>query len=123
MAKQFEYGEVLLAEYPFTDRSSAKLRPVLVISCQEFNRGEDIVVLPISSRPTEDDPYSFSITSTAPYFRAAGLRWDSSVKWTKPMTISGQVIEKRLGKLPDAVMAEIIEKLLNMFHHAPLLGS
>jgi mRNA-degrading endonuclease toxin of MazEF toxin-antitoxin module len=121
MANQFEYGEVLLAEYPFTDHTSAKLRPVLVISQKEFNRGDDLVVLPISSRMVQDDPYGFAIPDTSPYFQAAGLRWASSVKWTKPMTISAAVIERRLGKLPDDIMAQIIDKMLGMFHHTPLL--
>ena len=118
MASQFEDGEVLLAEYPFTDRTSAKLRPVLVISQTEFNQGGDLVVLPISSRMAQDDPYGFAIPDTSPFFCATGLRWASSVKWTKPMTISVGVIERRLGKLPKDVMAQIIDKMLRMFDHA-----
>jgi mRNA-degrading endonuclease toxin of MazEF toxin-antitoxin module len=123
MANQFEYGEVLLAEYPFTDRSSGKLRPVLVISGKDFNRGDDIVVLPISSRLAENDPFGFPILDSAAYFRSSGLRWSSSVKWTKPMTISADVIERSLGSLPESVVAQIVEKMLTMFCRAPLLGA
>lgn len=49
-------GRILLVEYPLTDHTAAKQRPALVVSGVEFNRGEDFVVVPLSSRLIEDDP-------------------------------------------------------------------
>ena len=55
----FEPGQVLLAAYPFTDRTAAKLRPVLVVSGAGFNRGEDFVAVPISSRVSPNEAYGY----------------------------------------------------------------
>lgn len=103
----FEPGRILLVAYPFTDRTAAKQRPVIVVSPLEFNQGEDIVVLPLSSRVFADDPYGFPILSTEPYFPGTGLRQNSSVKWSKPMTISSRVVVRRLGVVPPDVLEQI----------------
>lgn len=112
-ASQFEFGDVLLAQYPFTDRSAGKRRPVLVVSGDRFNKGEDVVVLPISSRPTVR--FGFLIRDTDAFFEQSGLRETSSVKWTKPLTITGAVIVRRLGSLPEATMMQILGKLKTVF--------
>ncbi|MFH0983509.1 MAG: type II toxin-antitoxin system PemK/MazF family toxin, partial [Planctomycetota bacterium] len=38
-------GSVCLTQFPFTNGTSAKMRPVLVVSKDEFNAGEDVVVV------------------------------------------------------------------------------
>lgn len=103
----FEPGRILLAQFPFTDRTAGKLRPVLVISGLDFNQGEDFVVVPVSSRLTPDDPYVYPLLDTEPYFAATQLRESSAVKWTKPVTISAMVVQRRLGVVPPAVLSQI----------------
>ena len=112
-ASQFELGDVLLVQYPFTDRSASKRRPVLVVSVARFNKGEDIVVVPISSQPPPR--FGFPIRDTDDFFDQSGLRWTSTVKWTKPLTITGAMIARRLGSLPRATMMEILAKLKTVF--------
>jgi len=108
-------GQVCLTQYPFTDGTAAKLRPVLIVSLDEYNTGEDLVVLPISSRPTADDPQSVYIGSSSSSFSMTGLRQSSSVKWTKPLTISKAVITRRLGSLDPNSLLIVQEKLSGMF--------
>ena len=91
----FEAGRILLVSYPFTDQSAAKQRPVIVISGTGFNQGEDVVVLPLSSRVATGDPYGFPILHTDPCFLQTRLRQSSTVKWSKPMTISSKVVVKK----------------------------
>ncbi|MBI5722405.1 MAG: type II toxin-antitoxin system PemK/MazF family toxin [Planctomycetes bacterium] len=111
MASQFEYGDVLLVNYPFTDQSAAKQRPVLVISHTSFNQGEDIVVVPLSSRIMQEDSFGFPILETASFFPATGLRCSSTVKWTKLMTISRVVIKRKLGTIPAEIVQQIALKI------------
>ena len=105
----FEPGRILLVTYSFTDRTAAKQRPVIVISAMEFNRGEDVVVLPLSSRIASEDPYGFPILSTESYFPQTRLRQNSTVKWSKPMTISSKVVVRKLGIVPADVLEQIRE--------------
>ncbi|MCK6483348.1 MAG: type II toxin-antitoxin system PemK/MazF family toxin [Phycisphaerae bacterium] len=114
----FEPGQLLLVSFPFTDRTTAKLRPALVVSGAEFKRGDDFVAVPLSSRP-RDDVYDFPITSSMPFFKQSGLKQDSIVKWSKPMTISTAVAHRKLGRIPDEVMFEINKLIRSLFPVAP----
>ena len=108
-------GEVFLANYRYTDDSSSKVRPVLVVSADDYNRGDDVVVVPISSAPNSRDRFTFPIDSASAPFEATGLRQTSSVKWTKPHTISRRVIRRRLGHLPSGPLSEIQSRIQGLF--------
>ena len=59
-----EQGDILLIPIPFTDLSSQKRRPVIVVSNNTYNqRSADIVVVAMTSNPAQAD-YSFTITSS-----------------------------------------------------------
>ena len=55
-----------------------------------------------------------AIKDTEPFFPRSGLNLSSTVKWTKPMTITTAVISRRLGRLPVEVTREIVKKLTTM---------
>ncbi len=58
-----EQGEIVLIPIPFTDLSSQKRRPVIVISNDLYNRrAADMVVVALTSNPAPAD-YSFAITT------------------------------------------------------------
>ena len=106
-------GDICLVSFPFTDGSAAKVRPVLIISADRFNRGGDVVVLPISSSPEPGDEFSVYIPD--PDFKAAGLRFPSAIKWNKPATIAKSVVRRRLGALQDNYLSQTTEKLKTVF--------
>ena len=57
-------GDILLIPIPFTDLSSQKRRPVIVISNDQYNRKtSDVMVVAVTSNPQVTD-YSLSITSS-----------------------------------------------------------
>lgn len=89
-------GTICLIQFPFTDGSGAKVRPVLVVSQDRFNHGEDVLVVPISSRPQPGDPFTVTIPSNSPQFAATKLKQSSAVKWAKPFTTSKRLILRRL---------------------------
>ena len=111
----YEPGAILLVSYPFTDQTAAKQRPVLVVSSARFNSGEDVVVVPLSSRIAAGDPFGFPIQSTEPYFLQTKLRRPSTVKWTKPFTISSVVVVKELGHIPSNVLRQIQDLVKSLF--------
>ncbi len=112
---KWQCGDILLAEFPYTAQAGSKIRPVLIVSADEFNRGRDLTFVPISSAPAPDDPYAFLIQDTDPIFAATGLLRTSSVKWTKPITIDGSIVQRRLGKLASAPLAEIRTRIQQIF--------
>jgi mRNA interferase MazF len=106
-------GDVCLVDFPFTDGTSSKMRPVLVISKEEFNRGADIVVLPISSKPGSNDP--FAIFIDASHYAQAGLKVPSAIKWSKPITIAKSAIKRRLGALDSTLLSEVRTSVNSLF--------
>ena len=106
-------GDVCLAHFPFTDGTSSKLRTILIVSRDDHNRGEDVVVLPISSRPDPGDPHSLFLDSSQHH--NAGLKVPSSIKWYKPVTISKIVIKRRLGSLSSEILGDVISRLVSVF--------
>lgn len=108
-------GRLLLVTFPFSDQTGLKQRPVLVVSGVAFNQGEDFVVVPLSSRVSPDDHWGIPIYDKDSFFPQTGLRQSSSIKWTKPMTISSKVVHRRLGIIPAALLAEVQGKLQSLF--------
>lgn len=108
-------GEIWLVNFPFTDGSSTKLRPVLLVSSDKFNVGGDVVVVPISSQVYASDPFAYLLDPAMPAFRLTGLKAASSVKWTKPVTLSAKVFQRRLGHLPGKPLDEIRDLLKLLF--------
>jgi mRNA-degrading endonuclease toxin of MazEF toxin-antitoxin module len=108
-------GWTCLVEYPFTDGTGAKVRPVLVVSRDEFNKGEDVIVVPISSRPDKSDPYAIYIDEHTSVFSKTGLRYSSSVKWSKPFTIGKSLLIRRLGVLDEPTLRLVVASILTVF--------
>lgn len=111
----YESGTLLLVMYPHTDRVAAKIRPVVVISSKRFNRGSDFVVLPLSSRVLPNDPFGVVMEDTHTEFGETELRCSSTIKWTKPVTMSKTLVHAKLGKLPNDVLEEVKTKLATLF--------
>ena len=101
--------------FPFTDGSSTKLRPVLLVSADKFNVDGDVVVVPISSQMFASDPFAYQLDQTIPAFRLTGLKTASSVKRTKPVTFASKIFQRRLGHLPGKPLDEIRELVRSVF--------
>ena len=51
----YRQGDIVLVSFPFTDLSSSKRRPALVLSPDSFNAaGEDLVLAAVTSHITDD---------------------------------------------------------------------
>ncbi len=47
----YEYGDVVLVPFPFTDQSAAKQRPAVIISSNEYQRElPDVLLMAVTSR-------------------------------------------------------------------------
>jgi len=86
-------GDIVLVRFPFTDLTSSKKRPALVISPAAYsNLHGDVVLLPLTSQPQADQSLRLS------HWKTSGL---PKPTWVKPLigTLSRNVILKHLGKL------------------------
>jgi len=100
--------------FPFTDLTTIKQRPALVVSSDAFNaRQRDVMVVAITSQvpPTVGlEEYRLSSDDQ----RAAGLPKPSVVKCGKLLTIDQRLIRKVLGRLPPQTLGQIKQQLLTL---------
>ena len=91
-----EAGDIVLVRYPFTDLTTDKKRPAVVLSPRAYgDRFGDVVLMPLTSR-IEQEP-SLALAQ----WKASGLLKPT---WVKPVigTLSMQLIERHLGRLTEA---------------------
>jgi mRNA interferase MazF len=51
----YDAGDVVLVRYPFTDLSTSKRRPAVILSPRSYSdRFDDVVVMPLTSRSEPD---------------------------------------------------------------------
>jgi mRNA interferase MazF len=100
-----EQGDIVLLPVPFTDLSSQKRRPAIVISSSAYNRnGPDVVVVAMTSR-LHLSPYSFRI-NTADLVQGK-LNRPGTVRADKIYTLAQAIIVKRFGRVADVVVQRI----------------
>jgi mRNA interferase MazF len=101
-------GKIVVIPFPFTDLSSIKRRPALVLHETKY----DVVVAYISSiMPPVMSPEDVLISQTRPSFASTGLINDSVIMLDKLATVEKSLIIRILGEVDDDLKAEINSKL------------
>ncbi|MEQ8190291.1 MAG: type II toxin-antitoxin system PemK/MazF family toxin [Candidatus Eremiobacterota bacterium] len=105
-------GDIVLITFPFSDLSSTKVRPVLVISPEDRGQQDFIVALITSNiiRPLLDT--DFLLLTSESEFPGTGLKIDSVFRMSKLHNLSKSLAKKRLGEISDGLMEKLEEKLL-----------
>jgi mRNA interferase MazF len=95
----FEFGDVVLVPFPFTDQTASKKRPAVIVSNLAYNQAKpDVVVMAVTSQFRPSD----SIAELwVDQWQAAGLLKPSAIK---PVfaTLEQRLIIRQLGKLAAA---------------------
>ena len=102
-------GDIILIPIPFTDLSSSKRRPVLVLSNNDYNsKTDDIVVAAITSNILLKD---YSINITTDDLVDGNLKVDSCIRADKIYTLSQNIVIKRFGTVNEDVIEEVKSKI------------
>jgi mRNA interferase MazF len=101
--------------FPFTDLSSAKQRPALVVSSDVLNaRSDDVLVAAISSQiPVELAVEEFMIPQSD--LAACGLPKPSVVRLAKLAALHRQLVIKRIGSMPGPALGQVLSQIRNLF--------
>jgi len=101
-------GDIILVPFPFTNLSSRKVRPALVLNTAE----EDLLMAFISSVITVPAAATdFVLSSSHPDFPKTGLRVSSTFKLFKLLCIDSSLALRKLGSLSPAILREIDPRL------------
>ena len=101
--------EIWLVRFPFSDLTSAKLRPALILA---VHRQEAIIAGMFSKIPTDKLEKSWVlIKDSHPQFPQTGLKKTSLIRADKIATVSKSVFQRQLGSLSSDLLIEVQKAL------------
>lgn len=113
-------GSTILIHFPFSDLSSTKLRPALVL----FEGNLDVTVAAMSTqRPDPPLPTDLLIRAGTPSFRETRLKKESWLLIDKIATLEKKFVEGILGEADNDLKREVNAKLTQclIFNDIPVV--
>ena len=102
-------GTIVLVRFPFTDYSSEKLRPAVIISTD--NNRDACIAFISSVVPSDLEKADFLLNSRDKEFAPTGLKKDSVFRMNKIATVDRGIILGKLGKASEELQKKLDEKL------------
>jgi len=104
----FEQGDVLIVPFPFSDLSSVRQRPVIVVSKTEDNeKSDDLITCGITSN-LKGREYSIFIDNED--LELGRIPKRSRIKVNKIFTLEKKVVKKKIGKLKASILSKVLEE-------------
>ncbi len=104
--------DIILIPIPFTDLTSQKKRPAVIISNDSYNEThEDIVVVALTSNI---EPRDFSLMLTGNDLEEGTLKVTSMIRVDKIYTLNKSIVLKTFGKVKPDILSRIKDSLLNL---------
>ncbi len=102
-------GQVVSSAFPFSDLTTQKLRPAIVVAIVDF---EDIILCQITSKT-----YSSSnpIKLTSADFVEGSLPLDSYVRPDKLFTADQSIVHKVYGRVSDTMLQHVLADISLLF--------
>jgi len=108
----FEQGDILIVPFPFSDLSSIRYRPVLVLSNNSDNIfSDDIIICGITSN-LKDTKHSVLIDNSS--LKEGNIPITSRIKIDKLFTIEKNLIKKKIGKLNNKTIEQVKKEFYNL---------
>lgn len=108
----FEAGDVVLVPFPFTDLTSSKTRPALVVSRASYNESSrDVILLGMTSNLANA---AHSVLVETGDLAEGELVATSRVKVDKIVSLEQRLIRKRVGQLSSGVLDQVVRELLTV---------
>ncbi len=97
-------GDVVLVRFPFTDLTTTKLRPAIVLA----THGDDVTIVGIfSSSPHPSRQTWVVLSNLDPAFHETGLKTTSVIKAERIAVIEKSIVVRKLGSLSTPQMREV----------------
>ena len=105
-------GDVVLVDYPFSDRTGSKVRPALVVQADRLNqRITDTILAAISRSTHRASAEQLFIDISTPDGNQTGLRQNSMIQCENLLTYDQRLIITKIGALSSPLMQQVNECL------------
>ena len=102
----YERGDVVLIPLPFTDLTSTKTRPVVVINNEDFEKRTKNIIVAMITSVAHDTPYDYELRD----WRGANLLSPSWVR-AKLATLEPKLVRYKPGRLADEDLVEVDKRI------------
>jgi len=106
---KFVKGNIVVVPFPFSDLSSSKRRPALVLVDLKSN---DFILCQITSKTVLDD---FAVTLNVADIEDGTLNATSNIRPNKLFTADKGIVLYKVGTLRNDRLSEVINKITDMF--------
>lgn len=103
----FVKGDVVAVRFPFTDLTSEKRRPALVLARRDLG---DYILCQITSRPWHEP----SIRLTEEDFQEGALDRESFARPDRVFTANEEIILRQVGRISEAKCSEVVDVLVEI---------
>jgi len=108
----YEFGDVVLVPFPFTDQTTSKKRPAVIVSSNRYNQlRPDVILIAVTSQLSSQTQIGDIIVSN---WSSAGLIKPSAIKPVLT-TLEKTLVIKTLGKLElgdRTILNEVLDTIM-----------
>jgi len=109
-----EQGDLLLVPFPFSDQSGKKVRPVIIVSNEDFNEfSEDVIVVGVTSNLSKNR-YTLGLSDKD--LAEGKLFGDSCIKVENILRLDKDLVVKKIGKINQNKLKQTISLLFNIIN-------
>ena len=108
---QYKRGDIVVLPFPFSDASSAKPRPCLVVAELPYFGGTDYLVCMISTQNTSD-PQSIALEPSD--LTLGKLDTQSYLRPLYLFGASGNVVERRIGVMHSKMFNQVVQAIIKV---------
>lgn len=105
---RFVKGDIVVLPFPFSDLSSAKRRPALVVSALE---GDDVILCQITSR-SQADHYSIQLGESD--FLSGALKQLSNIRPNRLFTADSAIVLYTAGRVSESKIQEVVNVIIRI---------
>ena len=101
-------GDIVLVDYPFSDRTGSKVRPALVVQADTLNRRITDTILAAISRSTHRaSATQLFIDISTPEGGGTGLRQNSMIQCENLLTYDQRLVITKIGQLSAPMLRQV----------------
>lgn len=107
----YSRGEIVWVRFPFSDATTTKLRPALIISNEQVNRTGDYPLVQVTSRLRNDN---LSLAISEKDFTGTPLLKQSEIRLHKIFILHESLIESGITNVSARYMKRVVSEILKL---------
>jgi mRNA interferase MazF len=100
-------GDVVMVDWPFSDRTGSKKRPALVVQADTLNQAiADTIIVAITSQPPRASATQLFIDISTTDGQLTGLKFNSTLRCENVLTVDCKFIYRGRGRFSATLMRQ-----------------